>query len=120
MVDELLREIKSEDQQVVLNAIDRLGILPDSDATSALTACLKDPRYMVRLFAAVQLGERKDPSAIPSLIESLHDSSLFVRQTAAGALENIGGPKALAAVKKAEAEGLLLDELPDGIILGPV
>ena len=71
------------------------------------------------IFAAVQLGERKDSRTISPLVESLHDESLFVRQTAAGALENIGSPEAIAAVRRAEESGLLLGELPEGIILGP-
>jgi HEAT repeat protein len=72
---------------------------------------------MIRIYAAVQLGERQDKAAVDPLIGALHDESLFVRQTVAGALENIGGTKATKAVRKAESEGLLLDELPDGIRL---
>ena len=53
-----------------------------------------------------------------ALIDSLSDDSLFVRQTVAGALENIGGTKAKKAISKAEKDGLLLDELPEGKRLG--
>ena len=52
--------------------------------------------------------------AIDALVSALRDESLFVRQTVAGALENIGGKKALKAVHDAEIDGLLLDELPEG------
>jgi HEAT repeat protein len=69
---------------------------------------------MMRIHVAAQLGERKDPKAVDALIGSLKDESVFVRQTAAGALENIGGAKAKKAVKRIEEEGLLLDELPEG------
>jgi len=117
MIDELLLEIKSEDEQISLGAIDRLGQTDDPRATSHLIECLNDSRYMIRIYAAVQLGERQDKTAVDPLIGALHDDSLFVRQTVAGALENIGGSKARKAVKKAESEGLLLDELPEGIRL---
>jgi HEAT repeat protein len=117
--DEFMTEIRNEDQQVSFNAVDRLGRVQSPRATELLIACLKDTRYMIRLYAAVQLGERRDVKAVESLIDALHDESLFVRQTAAGALENIGGSKAMNAVKQAEDEGLLLDELPEGRRLEP-
>ncbi|MCK5390723.1 MAG: HEAT repeat domain-containing protein, partial [Candidatus Thorarchaeota archaeon] len=57
---------------------------------------------------------RKDSKAVDALIDALQDESIFVRQTVAGALENIGSAKAKKAVKKAENDNLLLDELPEG------
>jgi len=119
VLNDLAAELKSDDEQVLLGAIDRLGGIDDSRATVHLVSCLRDPRYMVRIHAAAQLGEKKDATAVESLIGALHDDSLFVRQTAAGALENIGGGKALQAVRKAETEGLLLDDLPAGKRLTP-
>ncbi len=116
-LDELAAETKSDDEQLVFGAIDRLGEIKDPRATEILIECLKDERMLVRQFAAVQLGERQDTAAVDALIELLYDELQLVRQTAAGALENIGGKKALTAVKKAEEEGLLFDELPEGIKL---
>ncbi len=118
-LEDLLKELESDDEQVLIGAIDRLAMLDDPRATEYLIRCLKDGRYIVRIFAAAQLGERKDEAAIEPLIETLRDESLFVRQTAAGALENIGGQRALEAVRKAEEEGRLLDELPEGKRLDP-
>ena len=114
MLQELEVEIQSDDDQVSLGAIERLGVLNHPQATQALIGALSDSRYMVRIHAAAQLGERKDKKSIDALITSLHDDSIFVRQTVAGALENIGGTKAKKAVTQAEKEGLLLDELPEG------
>jgi hypothetical protein len=113
-LDDLAMELKSDDEQVLLGAIDRLGIINDPKAIDFLVGCLKHSRYMVRIHAAAQLGERRDKKAIDSLIESLNDESIFVRQTAAGALENIGGGKAKKAIRAAEEKGLLLDNLPEG------
>ncbi|MFW9974629.1 MAG: HEAT repeat domain-containing protein [Candidatus Thorarchaeota archaeon] len=118
MLGELENEIHSDDEQVCLGAVDRLGSLKHPDATRVLIVALEDPRYMVRIHAAAQLGERKDKKSIDALVESLNDDSVFVRQTVAGALENIGGAKAKMALFKAESEGLLLDELPEGKRLG--
>jgi HEAT repeat protein len=114
MLGELEKEIHSEDEQVCLGAVERLGVLNHPDATRVLIIALADPRYMVRIHAAAQLGERKDKKSVDALIEKLNDDSMFVRQTVAGALENIGGTKAKKAVSKAEKDGLLLDELPEG------
>ncbi len=114
MLEELELEIRSDDEQVSLGAIERLGMLNHPQATHVLIEALLDLRYMVRIHAAAQLGERKDKKSIDALISSLRDESVFVRQTVAGALENIGGTKAKKAVTQAEKEGLLLDELPEG------
>ena len=116
-LEELAIELISDDEQVVFGAIGRMGMLDHPKATEYLVGCLKDSRHMVRLLAAAELGELQDKKSLGPLIEALNDDSLFVRQTVAGALENIGGTKALKAVKDAEAAGLLLDELPQGIKL---
>ena len=118
MLHELEKEIQSEDEQVCLGAVERLGVLKHPGATKVLIIALGDPRYMVRIHAAAQLGERKDKKSVDALVESLNDDSIFVRQTVAGALENIGGAKAKKAVSKAEKDGLLLYELPEGKRLG--
>jgi len=114
MLEELALEIQSDDEQVSLGAIERLGMLNHPQATQVLIEALLDLRYMVRIHAAAQLGERKDKKSIDALISSLRDESVFVRQTVAGALENIGGAKAKKAVTQAEKEGLLLNDLPEG------
>lgn len=118
MLIELENEIKSEDEQVCLGVIGRLGVLNHPDATRVLIIALADQRYMVRIHAAAQLGERKDKKSVDALVASLKDDSIFVRQTVAGALESIGGAKAKKAISKAEKDGLLLDELPEGKRLG--
>jgi hypothetical protein len=120
VLNDLLAESRNSDEQVSLGAIDRLGRMEDPRATACLTSCLKDTRFIVRIYAAAQLGERHDAAAVESLIEALDDESVFVRQTVAGALEHIGGDRALRAVKEAETQGLLLNELPEGKRLGPL
>ena len=85
MLSELETEIKSDDEQVCLGAVERLGVLKHPDATQVLIIALADPRYMVRIHAAAQLGERKDKKSVDALVESLKDESIFVRQTVAGA-----------------------------------
>ncbi len=115
MLFELEIEINSEDEQVALGAVERLGKIDDKQATDILIDGLKDPRYMVRIHVAAQLGDKKGKASTDALIEALNDDdSVFVRQTAAGALESIGGKKAKQAVKQAEEEGRLFGELPEG------
>jgi len=114
ILKELSIEVQSDHQQVCLGAIERLGMIENPKATVILLGVLKDPRFMIRIHAAAQLGTRQDKKSVDALIETLRDKSLFVRQTAASALENIGGTKAKKAVKMAEKDGRLLDELPEG------
>lgn len=114
MLSELEVEIANDDEQVSLGAIERLGMMESPMATQILMKALSDSRYIVRIHAAAQLGEKRDKKSVDALIASLNDDSVFVRQTVAGALENIGGTKAKKAVTKAEKDGLLLDELPEG------
>ncbi len=114
MLKELEIEIKSDDEQVSLGAIERLGLLNHPQATRVLIGALSDSRYMIRIHVAVQLGERQDKKSVDALISSFSDDSIFVRQTVASALENIGGAKAKKAVTQAEKDGILLDELPEG------
>ncbi|TXT56659.1 MAG: hypothetical protein BAJATHORv1_20249 [Candidatus Thorarchaeota archaeon] len=114
IIDELIVELQSADQQIALGAVDQLAKIEGDLATECLVDCLEDKRYMIRLHAAMKLGDRQDKRAIEGLIETLSDESLFVRQTAAGALESIGGAKATKAIKKAEKEGLLMSDLPKG------
>ena len=120
MLDELALEIQNPDEQVALGAVDRIGAISGPTATGLLVVALKDDRYMVRIHVAAELGERKDKAAVGALIDALRDESVFVRQTVAGALENIGGAKAAKAIKTAEKEGLLLDDLPEGRRLGSI
>jgi len=114
VLKELELDMGSDDEQVSLGSIGRLGQMKNPKVTEILVLGLKDPRHMVRIHVAAQLGERKDKKAVDALIESLQDESVFVRQTVAGALENIGGTKAKKAVTKAEMDGVLLDVLPEG------
>ncbi len=114
MLKELEIEIQHDDEQVSLGAIERLGLLDHPQATQILIEALSDPRYMIRIHVVAQLGERKDKKSVDALITSLSDDSIFVRQTVAGVLENIGGAKAKKAVTQAEKEGILLGELPEG------
>jgi len=114
ILKELETEIGNDDEQIAMGAIGRLGQMKDPKATQVLVLGLKHPRHMVRIHVAAQLGERKDKKAVDALIESLQDESIFVRQTVAGALENIGGTKAKKAISKAEKDGVLLDDLPEG------
>jgi HEAT repeat protein len=120
VLNDLLAESQSTDEQMSLNAIDRLGRMEGARATECLISCLKDPRFIVRIYAAAQLGDRRDVSAVNPLIEALHDESVFVRQTVAGALGHIGGEIAVRAVKEAESQGLLLNDLPEGKRLDPL
>jgi HEAT repeat protein len=54
----------------------------------------------VRSYAVEEIGKLHDQRAIPVLIRHLSDSNPYVRQNAAEALHEIGGPKAISALLK--------------------
>jgi HEAT repeat protein len=83
-----------------------LGSLKDAQATGALIAALNDQKAGVRKAVAQALGMIGDPIAVPALIERLTDTGgktlglgTGVGDVAAQALESIGTPEALEAVK---------------------
>ena len=77
--DEMLRQTARRS----LVAIGRQAIEP-------LTKALKEPHQDLRWEAAKALGEIRDPSAAPALVEALEDSVYSVRWLAAQGLINIG------------------------------
>ncbi len=69
----------------------RLG----SSAGPPLVALLEDRDEEVRNFAAVMLGNLREPAAVGSLIGALQDTDINVRHSAATALGQIGSPEAV-------------------------
>ena len=51
-----------------------------------------------RRYAAEDLGELRNPAAIPKLVKTLRDPVIAVREAAADALINIGGEKVCEAI----------------------
>jgi HEAT repeat protein len=73
------------------------------EATSVLSAQLKDPDETVRRFSADAMGWTKDPAGVPALVEAMRgDKNGGVRGTAAQALGMIG-PDAKSSVPALEA-----------------
>ncbi|MGD0391509.1 MAG: HEAT repeat domain-containing protein [Acidimicrobiales bacterium] len=112
-------------RSTALGALDRLGVLTESDVRSALgdpsphvrrrgcelakdfpavdiSSALDDDDWSVVEMAAWALGERQDASAVPSLVElaSLRSghSEPLCREAAVAALGAIGDPAGLSAV----------------------
>lgn len=63
------------------------------------TALLRARREGLLRNAAIVLGNRKDPSAIPALRQGLHDRSPLVRGAVAWALGQIATPEAITALR---------------------
>jgi HEAT repeat protein len=82
---------------------------PRARANAAMKSALlddlkKSPDDDTRLAAVLALGEIADPGTIPDLIKALYDPLVEVRHLAADALEKIGTPEALAAVRAWKAD----------------
>ena len=74
---------------------------------NTLKKALKDRDWQIRSSAACVLGKvgPESKKAVPDLIQALEDQNKHVRYFAAKALETIGTPKALEAVKQYRDKG---------------
>ncbi len=68
-----------------------------------LMASLKDDHANVRAKAAESLGQLKDPSVVPALVEALQDPATAVKEKAAEALGVLGQPEAQGPLERALA-----------------
>jgi HEAT repeat protein len=66
------------------------------DITEPLIALLGDEEAEVRMYAALALGQRRDPRVIPALLHVLDDSDVNVRYHAIEALGRLGAHEAVA------------------------
>src|SRR5256712_12207788 len=69
-----------------------------SDRVLEEIAALKVEDWALREEAATRLGEFRDPRAVGSLVEALHDEDRAVREAATTALRKIGPPAAPALI----------------------
>ena len=104
-VERLIRELQDSDSDIRSIAAVTLGeIGPEAkDAIPALIQLLQDQdaEGFARANAALalgQIGERAE-DAMSVLIQALRDQDKYVRRDAAGALEEIGSPRAIKAAK---------------------
>ncbi|BAW97401.1 phycocyanin alpha subunit phycocyanobilin lyase, CpcE [[Synechococcus] sp. NIES-970] len=86
----------------------------DERAVNALLAALKDETdrspdggYPLRRNAAKALGKLGNPAAVEPLIESLGSPDYYVRESAAQALETLGDARAIPALQKLLAGGVV-------------
>ncbi len=97
-VQELTQSLKSADEQVKTQTLDRIGALgaKGAEAVSAVAELLKDSSPAVRAHAVQALGAL-GPAAkpvVPALVELLKDSDVTVRRQAVRAIGRIRpGPK---------------------------
>lgn len=82
--------------------------MQEPKTTPNLIGVLNDPSVAVRHFAALALGRLRSPEAASPLIKRLSDNEIYyderICDTAAEALEKIGTPEALEAVRRWQAE----------------
>ncbi len=88
---------ESEDAGTIVNAMRTLHQL-GGDATLALAETLSSDNSRVRFYAAATLGHIGDPRGLPALSRAAeNDEDAGVKEKAAGAVANIGGPTMRAA-----------------------
>jgi HEAT repeat protein len=86
----LLSMLKSRSPEERANAIGSLGTNQIKGTIEPLLSLLGDSDMSVRLRAAMVLGKRHDPRAIPALRQFLNDSNLYVRRDVTETLEKLG------------------------------
>jgi HEAT repeat protein len=100
---ELIELARSELPDTRWWALRAIATLPTAGAASPLLAAVSDPDPGVRSCAIFALGQRRESSAVPALINCLKDSSGFVARLAADALEQIGQPAVPALIEALKA-----------------
>ena len=95
----LLRLLREEHHSPsVLNSALQVLAMSDLDVFSPLVQFLRAPEAELRTYAALSLGERGDPRAIPELIAALEDSDANVRYHAIEALGKLRASEAVNAL----------------------
>ncbi|MBI5928193.1 MAG: HEAT repeat domain-containing protein [Chloroflexi bacterium] len=93
-IKDLLVLIRDDDALMRARVAYALGIIAsshsDSDIEAALTVTLKDTDAKVRHQAASAIAKARIQSAFDALMIARHDSDIFVRQSAAEGLYNLG------------------------------
>jgi HEAT repeat protein len=94
----VLEAMQNDHQNLrVLNAAIRALVRNGVDVVGPLAGFLKDPDAQLRIAAALTLGERRDPRAIPVVMQALDDPDANVRFHA---VEALGKLRAGAAVDR--------------------
>ena len=111
-VPTLQRALLSDDEQIVLLALDILSDIGLIDGTAELAVVLEHPQAEVRARAVELLGVVGDVDAIDRVFEASSDPASFVRVRAARALGRLGVPDDPSAVNRyyATLARLLEDE----------
>jgi len=88
-IERLEAELKSEDEESVISAIEELGRSKTEAAARALVSALKDPRYGVQM-AALQTLQDADARAVPFVAELMSTSEADLQILAAQVLGELG------------------------------
>ena len=93
-IKKLIKDLNDKDTNVKLDAISDLGLMREVRAVPFLIDVLKDPNRILRMVAAIALGNIKDNSALPSLRETAeNDQYEFTKAAATDAYLYISGKK---------------------------
>lgn len=83
----------------VLLAARSAGAAPPSSVGDLVDRVKHSDDFRVRVQAALELGKSADPDALAPLVEAMNDPNASVRTAAAAALEELGDPACVPALK---------------------
>jgi HEAT repeat protein len=125
-VEPLIQDLKDNDSQVRLSAVDILGMIGDTRAVEPLIQVLKT-NYNVNGFtddgrpcAAIALGYINDTRAVEPLIQSLNDNHASIRLCAAQALGMIETTRAVEPLINALKDDNWFVRLSASLALGMI
>jgi len=88
-----------------MSVVEALAIIGSERAVNLLLQCLKDEDPIIRVDAAVRVGETRNERAIETLITALQSDNLPLRAHATRALGHIGSEKAIEPLRTALKDG---------------
>ena len=101
-----IRDVHGERPESRVAAAERLGRANDVErerALAGLRTLLSDKHPRVRCAALAGLGELAEPATLDEVVACFDDPACDVREVAALTASQIGGPAAVAALRKALA-----------------
>lgn len=115
---DLLKALDDSDRYVRLHVMQALGKLNDERAVEPLLKVVKLREYEgAREIAIIALGQIGDKSALPTLLEAMHDKSKLIRQSVVMALGNMKDERAVSKliplIYRSEFEEEAINSLAD-------
>lgn len=100
----ILEQLKGEDKEMIRGALGVARELPGPDASKALAAALETVPTDRRVLLIQAIGDRRDPAALPPILEQVKSGEKVVRAAALGVLGQLSDASAVPVLLNAAAD----------------